>query len=166
MKCKKFQKEIERYLDGGMESADKALFERHLAGCSICADLLKEARQEAALFKEALSGLRLRESLKGKVLYRLHYFPAPRREYIAGELKRWQVFVLSASAVALFAFAFCASVWWTSESERWSEKPLAGQRVSQQEARPALVNVCWKVQVEPYSYYLGAGSPSEAPSGG
>jgi predicted anti-sigma-YlaC factor YlaD len=163
MKCKKFQKEIERYLEGEMESADKALVEKHISECALCADFFREAREEVSLYKEALSGFRLSDSLKEGVLSRLRVISAPRREYaVTAEVKRWHIFSLSAAAAALFIFAFWASFFGLPVPAR----PSAQEPVQVKKEEPAsgavfetsLVRVHWKVQVAPYHYYRGGES--------
>jgi len=167
MKCKKFQKQIERYLEGEMESADKALLEKHISQCASCADFLREAQEEAYLYKEAFFGFRLREPLKESVLSRLRVISAPRREYaIAAGVKRWHIFSLSAAAAALFILAFWVSIWGTSAPAR----PPAQEPVQVKKEEPSsgavfetsLVRVHWKVQVAPYRYYRGGESAGEA----
>jgi len=163
MKCKKFQKQIERYLEGEMESADRALLEKHISQCASCADFLREAQEEAYLYREAFSGFRLGDSLKESVLSRLRVISAPRREYsIAAGVKRWHIFSLSAAAAALFIFAFWASFFWLPVPAR----PPAQESVQVKKEEPSsgavfetsLVKVHWKVQVAPYRYYGGGES--------
>jgi anti-sigma factor RsiW len=167
MKCKKFQKQIERYLEGEMESADKALLEKHISQCASCADFLREAQEEAYLYKEAFFGFRLREPLKESVLSRLRVISAPRRECaIAAGVKRWHIFSLSAAAAALFIFAFWASIWCVSAPEQLAtQMPVMVNTAVTSSAciyETALVQVHWKVQIAPYHYYRGGESAGYA----
>jgi anti-sigma factor RsiW len=163
MRCGKFKKGIERYIDGEMDSAEKALFEEHLRGCTSCADVLREAREEVSLYRQVLSGFRLKGSLRERVLSRLDSIPAPdKKGAAAGELKRRQIFALSATAAALFIFAFWASIFWLPVPAR----PPAQEPIQAKEEEPSsgavfetsLVRVYWKVQFAPYHYYRGTES--------
>jgi len=170
MRCGKFKKGIERYIDGEMDSAEKALFEEHLRGCTSCADVLREAREEVSLYRQVLSGFRLKGSLRERVLSRLDSIPAPdKKGAAAGELKRRQIFALSATAAALFIFTFLSSIWCVSATEKpATQKPGTANTAVTGFARiydTALVRVYWKVQIAPYRYYR-AGSSQESSSGG
>jgi predicted anti-sigma-YlaC factor YlaD len=163
MKCKKFQKEIERYLEGEMGSADKALLEKHLSQCASCTGILREAREEVYLYREALSRFRLGDSLRESVLPRLRVIPAPRIERaVAAEVKRWHIFSLSAAAVALFIFTFWASGFWLpAPAQPPAQEPVQAKKEEPSSGavfETSLVRVYWKVPFAPYHYYRGGES--------
>src|SRR5687768_7272537 len=69
---------IEAYLAGGLDPADRAHFEMHVAACATCAQLLDEARRSDASLQDLFADQRPGEDFEDRLVGALRRTPASR----------------------------------------------------------------------------------------
>ena len=84
MNCRRFQEQMDEYLDAALSSGERAAAEEHLAGCPACRQALDEAQQLGRSLSEKLrsstAGLRLPPEVRRRVMAALPARPASRDE--------------------------------------------------------------------------------------
>lgn len=83
--CGKVERHIQAHLDNELTAAERVVFEHHLSECAACARRVARAKATSALLFEAFAEVRLRESLRPKVMAHL-----PEMEHLAETHPSWQ----------------------------------------------------------------------------
>ena len=110
MNCRRFQQELEEYVEGTMTSRKRGAAERHLAGCTRCREILRRRQQLAATLpaslQQAASSLQLDPRVEQHVLrewQKRSSQTAAAREGGFGWLSSGQAWPWVAAAAALVA---------------------------------------------------------------
>jgi anti-sigma factor RsiW len=116
MNCRLFQRHVDAFLDAEVDPTTQIEFERHLAVCAGCQELLAFERASKRSIKAALSGVAASDALRERVAMRLASEPRPlaqRTETGAGDDGRrplFKVYMLPRRYAIPVALAAAAAV--------------------------------------------------------
>ena len=116
MDCRKFQKNLEDYLEGGLDFAGRFGIERHAQQCYSCGRTESDA-QKLRLLALAVKRVSAPSNFEAAVLARIHdresrlFFGGLRRRWAYGlEWPSWPSLALGVSGLSLFAIAILFSL--------------------------------------------------------
>jgi len=124
MDCRKFQKNLEDYLEGGLDFPGRFGMERHAQQCFGCGHELADAQKLEHMARE-LKRVSAPPDFEAEVLNRIHAqggrsrFRSLRRFWIYGfDYPSWRLVTLGASALALLGFGIFLSASWVSHNHQ------------------------------------------------
>lgn len=112
MSCRLLRKHLDVYVDGELDPATQIEFERHIAVCSGCQELLAFQRAFKAEIRQRLAPTAAPESLRARIHVALEHAPAPESaaRHERAPIFRWvpvrTSWGVSAAAAAVMVLAF------------------------------------------------------------
>ncbi len=156
MRCSKVTRRIESYLGGTLNSREKAAFDKHFEGCESCRKELERCMAENKLYRRALEGQRLKDSVRNSVLSRLRHAYTSVRQRIEAQPKK-TLWIAPVAAVAQFLIAF-----WLSGVLFLGGAPEKMDIISPPSGK--IVTIHWAYGFGPHGYvYAGSGQALPGP---
>ncbi|HEX72193.1 MAG TPA: hypothetical protein ENN65_02645, partial [Candidatus Hydrogenedentes bacterium] len=128
--CTQIESFLQAYIDGELSTAEKVIFEQHIAECRMCDALLKRQKANSALLFESLNEQRLREDLTPAVMahlpemdhdYRLSHEVTLRAKQPGRSLFFRVIMPVFATAAVLLMGAALLYIWPKSDSAVYRE---------------------------------------------
>jgi len=124
MDCRKFQKKLEDYLEGGLDFPGRFGMERHAQQCFGCGHVLGDAQKLGQMARE-LKRVSAPPNFEAEILNRIHAqggrsrFWSLRRFWIYGfDYPSWRLVALGASALAFLGFGIFITAYWVSHDHQ------------------------------------------------